>query len=778
MKRAGTVLFFCGALAVLAWAAGPGSSALAEAQAALARGDYPRAIEQATQAAGEFHARNDLAGETQAVNTAGSAYLYQGEYDQALRSYQRALDLDRRQHDGKGEITRLSNIGSVYFFRGRYLEALAQYEQAWRRVQETANEDWNPNRRQLVFTNLATLYEQLGQNAKALDYYQQALALGPALTPDERGQLLSNAGTLYRRMGDAVKALESYRAAQRLYAQQHLSDAEIHVLQNIGIAQALDLHDAGAALASFTEALTLAQSTGNRRETVLAHLYRGESLYRMGRPTDDFREAYTGAHAIGATAEEWTALYGLGRLERQRGETAQALKTFRDAIGAIEAVRSGLGDSSLKTDYLADKRDVYDAAIGLELQQTPSPQGLFEMFEQARSRNLQDAIGNPGHTLRAVQDRLAAGSLLLEYWIGDGQLAVLWATRDRAGVSHAPWSSDDTRRVVQFAADLRSGNASWRAAADWLGNRVFAGVPSDAGIRQLLVVPDGVLSTIPFEVLGAPAAIERYPVSYLPSAALLLRDEPWRTPLLPWRTQLLAFGDPVVDGRSALPDDERWARLPGSARELRAIAHAVPGSATIHAAAADQKQYLLDGSLEGVPLLHFSTHAAADGNDPNRSRILFSPAQGQPGATYLFRTEVPTLALAHTDLVTLSACDTEAGKVARGEGIQSFSRAFLAAGARSTVTTLWRVADGPTADFMQSFYTLLARGYTKAAALREAKLRFLRSGNELAEPRYWAAFVLTGDGQVPIRPVLSWTWIVLAVLAVAAAIVLFRRGRR
>ena len=111
----------------------------------------------------------------------------------------------------------------------------------------------------------------------------------------------------------------------------------------------------------------------------------------------------------------------------------------------------------------------------------------------------------------------------------------------------------------------------------------------------------------------------------------------------------------------------------------------------------------------------------------------------------------------------------------RGEGVQSFSRAFLGAGARSTVTTLWRVDDRPTADFMQSFYTLLGAGTTKAAALRQAKLSFLNSGKELAQPRYWAAFVLAGEGQAPIRPLLSWAWIVVPVVAAAGVIVLLLR---
>src|SRR5262249_9219178 len=159
----------------------------------------------------------------------------------------------------------------------------------------------------------------------------------------------------------------------------------------------------------------------------------------------------------------------------------------------------------------------------------------------------------------------------------------------------------------------------------------------------------------------------------------------------------------------------------------------------------------------GVPLLHLAPHAVADMASPERSRILFSPEREQDGVDYLFLKEVYDLDLRGVDLATLSACDTERGKLVRGEGPYAFSRALLSAGARAAVTTLWRVADEPARDFMAQLYYELNRGKPKAEALRLAKLRFLPSGTGLQHPRYWAAFILTGDGFSPIPQVLSWS---------------------
>jgi CHAT domain-containing protein/tetratricopeptide (TPR) repeat protein len=752
-------------------------------QTALALGEYPRAIEAGAQAAAIFHQRSDAANESLAANTVGTGQLYRGDYAPALQSYQRSLQIDRAQHDGKGEITRLSNIGNVYFFQGRYLDALQSYQLALHRVDETAAEPWNPGRRQLVLANLAILYQQLGQYQKALDYYQLAQNSGAALPPNEYAQLLSNAGTIYRRLGDPVKALRTYQIAQALFARQQLSAGQIHVLQNIGIVYALDLADMPRALDAFAQALKLAEATSNRRETVLAHLFRGEALYRMDRIADagrDFDLALDGARQIGAAEEQWTAQYGLGRVYRRNGQDARALEILRQALAGIESVRSALGAASLKAEFLANKRDVYDAAIDILLQTAAAtPAQLFDLFERARSRNLQDALRTRLSlpTFADLERRLDPHSLLIEYWMGPGRVAALWIARGGSGVVTRTLTSGDTNGIRQLAAALPAarGNAALRTQAAPIGQLLLGGIPTSPAITHLLIVPDGELYLLPFEALslraGAPLVVEQFAVSYLPSAAMLQGFSAFSgsVPGFPWSRQLIAFGDPVAPAGGVFPDDRRWSRLPDAARELHAIAAELPGRSQIHAGAGDLKALLTAGRATAVPLLHFSTHATVDPVDPNRSRMLFTPEPGSLGSEYLFWPEAAALPLSGIDLVTLSACDTEGGKMVRGEGVQSFSRAFLAAGARSTVTTLWRVADAPTADFMQLFYRHLAHGETKAGALRAAKLSFIRSGNRLAEPQYWAAFVLTGDGRAPIPRVLSWPWIVMCV---SAAVVL------
>lgn len=461
----------------------------------------------------------------------------------------------------------------------------------------------------------------------------------------------------------------------------------------------------------------------------------------------------------------------------------------RQAIDAIESVRTKLQLPALKTDFLADKRDVYDALIELMLEK-PDPGALFHLLERSRARNFQERVAQAPPAIATVQAGLDRATVLLEYWVGPRSAAVLWVTREAAAVVPLPALAASPERISSLVKQAAESGDGWRTAAAELGDRLLAAIPplQRRETRHLAVVPDGPLGELPFELLGAGGdslVVERFDVSYLPSAVVLQRPRPsWSSSwAFPWKRQLVAFADPRISRRgkqSALAElggPEVPADLPASAEEARAIAGICPGRSELHLGKADLKAELLRGRATGVPLLHLGTHATADLVKPERSRILFSPASEEHGADYLFLKEVYDLDLRGVDLATLSACDTERGRMIRGEGLQGFSRALVAAGSRAAVTTLWRVADEPTRELMKQFYFELNRGASKAEALRLAKLRFLRSETPLRHPRFWAAFILGGDGLHPIPRVLPWSWLAAAGgLMVLAGMFALRRG--
>ena len=342
----------------------------AAAWISVSRGDPQKGIEQAAEAVALRRKMNDVQRLADDLNTIAVAHQNLGNYKSALDLYGQALTVDRAQGDAEGEITRLNNIGNVYYFQGRYLDTLHYYEDAQKRVEATAGEPWNARQRQLTTANLATLYQRLGQEQLALDLYRRLAATPGAMPTRDRGQLLLNEGVLYRRLGDPIKALETYATARKLYAAEEYRDAEIGTLRNIGIVRAVDLGDLQGALEVFAAAQKLAQQTSNSRGITQSNLYSGEALRRLHRLDEAKRDATVALDVAGRKGlieEQWKALYLLGRIREDSGDLPAALLEYVKAAGIIESVRRDLRVASLRTDFLADKRDVYDSIIALRL---------------------------------------------------------------------------------------------------------------------------------------------------------------------------------------------------------------------------------------------------------------------------------------------------------------------------------------------------------------------------------------------------------------------------
>ena len=181
-------------------------------------------------------------------------------------------------------------------------------------------------------------------------------------------------------------------------------------------------------------------------------------------------------------------------------------------------------------------------------------------------------------------------------------------------------------------------------------------------------------------------------------------------------------------------------------------------------------------------VLHFAMHAYSS-PDPMRSGLLVRADAGAPDGTrsagdesvkddgVLHAFELLTHPV-RSPMVVLSACETGQGAHQDGEGVRSLARAFMLAGAQSTVSSLWKVDDRATKEIMVKFYEHLAEGMGKADALAEAK-RWYRRTYPNEPPSKWAAFILIGDNE-PVRlkkrsPVKPWMIVLGALVLVGAA---------
>jgi CHAT domain-containing protein len=170
---------------------------------------------------------------------------------------------------------------------------------------------------------------------------------------------------------------------------------------------------------------------------------------------------------------------------------------------------------------------------------------------------------------------------------------------------------------------------------------------------------------------------------------------------------------------------------------------------------------VLRADLRGYTHLHIAAHGLVDSQDPRHSGLVFSWRPRDQGFTPL--EDILDLRL-DAELVVLSACDTARGRIVGGEGVQSLANAFVEAGARAVLASLWRLDDDDDAVLMKDFYErILRRGVPAVEAMRQAKLAFRRSGLDRgrradggdpeypvdasayhAHPHYWAPFLMVG----------------------------------
>jgi CHAT domain-containing protein len=265
------------------------------------------------------------------------------------------------------------------------------------------------------------------------------------------------------------------------------------------------------------------------------------------------------------------------------------------------------------------------------------------------------------------------------------------------------------------------------------------------GVRTLIVVPHGALTYLPFTALrdgpNGRFLVDRYDVVTLPSAASLpaLRRVP-ATRARPAPNEARA----VV----LAPEPET---LPGTRDEAREVARVLGERPLL---GRDASERALRQAFERSAVIHVAAHAVLNARSPMFSRLEL--ARGSGASRDDGRLELHELLSESvgSGLVFLSGCETALGPAwsttfQRGEDYATLSQAFLQAGARNVVATLWRIEDHGAAEFASAFYREL-RGRSPSAALAAAQRAMLRSPL-FSAPYYWAAYQIEGAGNAPAR---------------------------
>jgi CHAT domain-containing protein len=372
--------------------------------------------------------------------------------------------------------------------------------------------------------------------------------------------------------------------------------------------------------------------------------------------------------------------------------------------------------------------------------------------------------------IKSFQDSLRPDEMALEYVLDEPESYCLRITRSRVDVVVLPGG----RKRIEDLAERYLGAVRSRKPETVSSQELFSVLLQPALIGQnaktrLIVIPDGKLHLLPFDGLKdsqGKYVLESHVVTYAPSATVLdlLRKRPHSGQM---EMSFLGVGG-VIYSDTALtaanrspesndheeadvfgPNAVTFSNLPGSKQEVTSVAGIVPGPAKLLLDAAATEANFKSLPLAEYSVIHLAVHGVGSPQFPDRAALVLgnSGASGEDGL--LQAREIRDLSL-RADLVTLSACDTGSGKLLGEEGIASLERAFLLAGAKSVIASLWTADDTFTIALMKRLYQHLVDGYDNGTALRQAKLDLLKEFGDEALPIYWAGFTLVGDGSAAI----------------------------
>lgn len=327
--------------------------------------------------------------------------------------------------------------------------------------------------------------------------------------------------------------------------------------------------------------------------------------------------------------------------------------------------------------------------------------------------------------LADLQQLLDDQTTLLVYAVAPAQTTVFVISRATLEAVNVPVSEKnlylairETRQTVD-ADDPAS--ASWRQLYDWL----IAPVHPLLKTPIVGIVPDGVLHYLSFAALQEPTLQyfgDQFLLFSLPNASTFKFIQVKRK---------AEAGPALVMGYKGYEPPLQFAEQEAlHVADLRHAQVLVGEQATKEAF----RQFAQNSAV-----IHLSAHALLNAQSPFFSGILLY--DGQLTVQDVFAMPLPKL-----DLAVLSACNTQLGETFEqhhtGREIVALNRAFIYAGAPSVVASLWNVNDQATYDFMVAFHTALTHGLNKAEAVQQAQIETRR---KYPQPRYWAAFALTGD---------------------------------
>lgn len=607
------------------------------------------------------------------------------------------------------------------------LLAANQPEEA-ERLAKTAMAEARAGDRRIKETELSLMLAQIatnrGQSKQAIDHLERAAAT-------------ARAGNVQRLLADAESVLaDAYRAGGDLANARRHSTAAVAATRAAGSRFMLPerlrvLAEIYAAQGSVTDADRVYEEAEDIVEGIMMTVPSREAQARLIGVTSDI---YTGHFRLAAQhLSNPVRAYEI--IERARGRAAS------DVLRALPAESSS--DDRIAA---AHSRTISQLQVRLMRARGASERQalLDQLWETEQRTSLQGSaprinllVGRNRVRIKALQQSLADAEVILEYVLAEPRSYCLVISRGRIRLVSLASKQQIEDSADRFVAKTRGAGGGLAEAAKALHDLLIHPVGESQSAKRLFIVPDGKLHLLPFDTLFA-SSLGRSPiVSTVPSASVfhLIRT---RAPAPHAQKALLAVGgvqyDRLFGGKGTTgttrSDEPRGLfdaaypsqlpNLPSAQGEVLAAAKLLGPSSVVLSGEQATESAVKSQRLIEFAIMHFAVHAFADPKFPGRAALVLAgdAANGDDGL--LQPREIGRFRL-DAGVVVLSACDTGVGPTLGQEGVLNIARAFLLAGARSVITTLWVVSDVTSATLMRRFYENVVAGHDVAEALTRSK---------------------------------------------------------
>ena len=734
-------------------------------------GDFQKAMEYHTKHLSIAKEVGDRAGEGGAYGNLGNAYQSFGDFQKALEYHTKRLSIAKEVGDRAGEGRAYGNLGNAYQSLGDFQKAIEYHTKHL----SIAKEVGDRAEEGCAYGNLGNAYQSFGDFQKALEYHTKRLSIAKEVG-DRAGE-----GRAYGNLGNAYRSLGDFRMAtlccnKRLYITKETGekDSERNGYALLGGIR-LSLGDLEGGIAYCLRSLRIAEELGDKNK---GHLYckLGSAYCRQGNlelSKEYFEQHRNVAIAVGDRCGEGCACFSLGYHFELSGCFQEALDFYRSSVKVYNNVRHLFqGNDARKVNFRDMHHNSYTALWRTLVRVSKTDEALFGA-EEGRAQALVDLL-KLRYGLKSLPSESVASSVstqtvfvalernTINLWLlckgkdiqfrrklVEHENAVSFIERVRKDALKE--NHIDGRSLDQLRETLPPRNESGQSAQSphcetnalsLLHRTIFGPIESMLESDEVIIVPDGPLCLTPFAAFvdGAGRHLsESIRIRMIPSMTSLKLledcDESYHSNI-----GALIVGDPDLKEITNIFGEPKLPQLPYAKEEVKMIGK-ILNIMPLTGREATKEEVLK--RIDSVALVHIAAHGNVENGEialsPNRARENMALKEDD----YMLKIADVQAVQLRAKLVVLSCCHSGQGAV-KAEGVVGIARAFLGAGARSVLASLWAIDDEATMEFMKSFYQHMSDGNSASVSLNWA-MRCLRESDHFSAVNNWAPFVLIGD---------------------------------